>query len=157
MIRIDGVSINRFQDKLYRTWMTIHALVMLVPLTGINWLFGLLSLASDSQLAYAYLFSITNALQGLGLFSLHCILQSDVHQRYYTWRSRHQIDCCARHLPERPSQITVLSFHPSSEQLERPNSVPPRRNGVQVTRPSSAWIYLQMYCLCEKSGLGGDK
>ena len=130
----DCVTINRFRDKLHRTWFTIRALVMMVPITGVNWLFGLLSLVSSNQLVYGWLFSITNALQGFSLLVFHCLLQSDVRQRYTMWRSRSQIDLC-KTVPDRPSQITILSFE-STEQ--RPKSVPVRRSGVQLVRPSSA-------------------
>ncbi|XP_067047272.1 adhesion G protein-coupled receptor L3-like isoform X2 [Acropora muricata] len=56
---------------------TIKACVVLFPLLGITWLFGLLSLF-QAGVVTQYLFTIFNSIQGLLIFLLHCVRNSEV-------------------------------------------------------------------------------
>ncbi len=51
------------------------ATVILLPLLGLTWVFGLLSVNS-STIVFAWLFSIFNSLQGLFVFIFH-VLRSE--------------------------------------------------------------------------------
>ena len=55
----------------------VKASAVILPLLGITWLFGLLSFNSDT-IAFKYIFSIFNSLQGLTLFVFHCVLNRQV-------------------------------------------------------------------------------
>ncbi|XP_068720459.1 adhesion G protein-coupled receptor L4-like, partial [Montipora capricornis] len=55
----------------------VKASAVILPLLGITWLFGLLSFNSDT-IAFKYIFSIFNSLQGLTLFVFHCVFNRQV-------------------------------------------------------------------------------
>ncbi|XP_060559091.1 adhesion G protein-coupled receptor L3-like [Ruditapes philippinarum] len=60
-----------------KTWL--HSLCVLLPMLGITWLFGLLSVNSD-MFILQYFFSIFNSLQGLFIFLFHCVFNRQIRQ-----------------------------------------------------------------------------
>ena len=50
---------------------------MLVVLLGLTWVFGFMYVNEDS-LAFAYIFTILNSLQGLFIFIFHCFMDRKV-------------------------------------------------------------------------------
>ena len=72
----------------------IKSTVVLFPLLGVTWLFGILALDSKT-IAFQYLFAIFNSLQGFFIFIFHCLLNSEVRSVGYlvshfpemVWRS----------------------------------------------------------------------
>ncbi|XP_055886363.1 adhesion G protein-coupled receptor L3-like [Biomphalaria glabrata] len=55
----------------------IRSVCILSPILGITWAFGVLAISLD-QVAFQYLFAISNSLQGLSIFLCQCILQHQV-------------------------------------------------------------------------------
>ena len=55
----------------------IKASVVILPLLGLTWLFGLLGFSSDT-IAVKYIFATLNSLQGLMIFIFHCALNKEV-------------------------------------------------------------------------------
>lgn len=62
--------------------------VLLLPLLGLTWTFGLLAVNSET-IVFQYLFTIFNSLQGCFVFIFHCIMNSEVRQAWN--RKREQI------------------------------------------------------------------
>ncbi|XP_073250628.1 adhesion G-protein coupled receptor D1-like [Porites lutea] len=63
--------------KFHAIKTTVKACIVLFPLLGVTWLFGLLSL-SKAGLVSQYVFTVLNTLQGLLIFLLHCIRNSEI-------------------------------------------------------------------------------
>lgn len=57
----------------------IRACVVLIPLLGVTWLFGLLS---SLHKAFIYIFVILNSTQGFFIFVLHCARNSEIRARF---------------------------------------------------------------------------
>ncbi|KTG02320.1 hypothetical protein cypCar_00027295 [Cyprinus carpio] len=76
----------------------------LLCLLGLTWSFGLFFI-SESSVVLAYLFTIFNTLQGMFIFTFHCLLQKKV-RREYSKCLRHTY-CC--------SGITTESSHNSTK------------------------------------------
>ena len=55
----------------------VKASAVILPLLGVTWLFGLLSFNSDT-IAFKYIFTVFNSLQGLMIFIFHCVLNKQV-------------------------------------------------------------------------------
>ncbi|CAH3165280.1 unnamed protein product [Pocillopora meandrina] len=56
----------------------VKACIVMIPLLGISWLFGLLA---PLHKAFAYIFTILNSTQGFVIFLLHCVRNSEVRAR----------------------------------------------------------------------------
>ncbi|XP_068736023.1 adhesion G-protein coupled receptor D1-like [Montipora capricornis] len=65
------------------------ACIILSPLLGLTWVFGLLA-ATNAGLVFQYIFTILNSAQGLFIFVLHVVRNSDVraeiHHKLLRWR-----------------------------------------------------------------------
>ncbi|XP_022807522.1 adhesion G-protein coupled receptor D1-like isoform X1 [Stylophora pistillata] len=59
--------------------ISIKACVVMIPLLGITWLFGLLS---PLHIAFSYIFNILNSTQGFLIFALHCLRNSQIRERF---------------------------------------------------------------------------
>ncbi|RMX37440.1 hypothetical protein pdam_00025494 [Pocillopora damicornis] len=57
----------------------IKASVVMIPLLGVTWLFGLLS---PVHKAFAYIFTILNSAQGFLIFTLHCVRNTQIKERF---------------------------------------------------------------------------
>ncbi|RMX61565.1 hypothetical protein pdam_00020432, partial [Pocillopora damicornis] len=57
----------------------VRACVLMIPLLGITWLFGLLS---PLHKGFAYIFTIFNSTQGFLIFLLHCVKNSEIRSRF---------------------------------------------------------------------------
>ncbi|KAJ7379075.1 hypothetical protein OS493_018872 [Desmophyllum pertusum] len=72
----------------------VQSAVVLLPLLGITWLFGILTFNSDT-LAFQYLFAIFNSLQGFFIFLFHCLLNSEVRRAFNrkkkVWSESHDV------------------------------------------------------------------
>lgn len=55
----------------------VKGVIILTPILGINWLFGLLAV-NEQMLVFEFLFVILNSLQGLLIFLFHCVGSSEV-------------------------------------------------------------------------------
>ncbi|CAL8251735.1 unnamed protein product [Boreogadus saida] len=57
--------------------LTVKAVAVLLPILGISWIFGVLTVNTHS-LAFLYIFAVFNSLQGFFVFLFHCLLNSEV-------------------------------------------------------------------------------
>lgn len=57
----------------------IRACVVMIPLLGVTWLFGLLT---PLHKAFNYVFTILNSTQGFLIFALHCVRNSQIRERF---------------------------------------------------------------------------
>jgi len=72
------VSMTSMQSsKLNRVKAAIKACIVLFPLLGITWLFGLLSMARASVVSQ-YVFTVLNSIQGLLIFVFHCVRNTEI-------------------------------------------------------------------------------
>ena len=55
----------------------LRASMIILPLLGVTWLFGILTMTSVS-LVFNYIFAILNSLQGFLIFVFHCVLNKQV-------------------------------------------------------------------------------
>ncbi|KAL4232621.1 hypothetical protein ACF0H5_007311 [Mactra antiquata] len=55
----------------------IRSICVLVPVMGLTWVFGILSVNQD-LVVFQYIFSIFNALQGLCIFLFHCVFNKRI-------------------------------------------------------------------------------
>ncbi|XP_052796019.1 adhesion G protein-coupled receptor L3-like [Mya arenaria] len=60
----------------------LKAAAVLLPVLGLTWTLGFLSITSKETLIFTYLFTILNSLQGVFFFLFHCLLSTDVHKAY---------------------------------------------------------------------------
>lgn len=69
---------------------TLKSLVVLFPLLGVTWLFGLLVFATHS-VAFQYLFALSNTMQGFFIFLLHSLFNSEIRKNFKrkkeTWKA----------------------------------------------------------------------
>ncbi|XP_022779945.1 adhesion G protein-coupled receptor L4-like [Stylophora pistillata] len=65
--------------------------VVLLPLLGVTWLFGILALDRNT-IVFQYLFALCNSLQGFLIFVFHCLLNSEIRKvmqrKKEIWSSR---------------------------------------------------------------------
>ncbi|PFX28285.1 adhesion G protein-coupled receptor L2-like isoform X2 [Stylophora pistillata] len=59
----------------------VQSAIVLLPLLGITWLFGVLTFNSNT-LVFQYLFAIFNSIQGFFIFLFHCLLNSEVRRAF---------------------------------------------------------------------------
>ncbi|XP_022810056.1 adhesion G-protein coupled receptor D1-like [Stylophora pistillata] len=57
----------------------IRACLVMIPLLGVTWLFGVLS---SLHTAFAYIFTIFNSTQGFMIFLLHCVKNTEIRSRF---------------------------------------------------------------------------
>ena len=55
----------------------LKASFVLLPLLGISWSFGVLTMTSD-KIAFNYIFATFNSLQGFFIFIFHCVFNKQV-------------------------------------------------------------------------------
>ncbi|KAL9962449.1 hypothetical protein ACROYT_G031553 [Oculina patagonica] len=68
---------------------SLKSFVILTPLLGLTWVFGLLAV-TDAGLVFQYIFTILNSTQGMIIFLLHVLRNSEVrtafHHKLLKWR-----------------------------------------------------------------------
>nr|XP_006824260.1 PREDICTED: probable G-protein coupled receptor 133-like [Saccoglossus kowalevskii] len=68
---------NADKSEVQRIRTGIRAILMLQPLLGISWLFGIFSV-NEHTIMFQYLFVICNSLQGVFIFICHCLTNEEV-------------------------------------------------------------------------------
>ncbi|XP_064600764.1 adhesion G-protein coupled receptor D1-like [Liolophura sinensis] len=71
------VRINAKKTQLAKIRSSIKAAVVLLPLIGLTWLFGVMTISS-STVVFQYFFALLNSLQGFFIFIFHVALNNDV-------------------------------------------------------------------------------
>ncbi|XP_027036100.1 adhesion G-protein coupled receptor D1-like [Pocillopora damicornis] len=59
--------------------ISIKACVVMIPLLGVTWVFGLLS---PVHKAFAHIFTVLNSAQGFLIFALHCMRNSQIREGF---------------------------------------------------------------------------
>ncbi|XP_070535786.1 uncharacterized protein [Ptychodera flava] len=77
-----GVKTNAKKSDTEKIRAGLRAAVILVPLLGLTWLFGLFAV-NEAAVYFQYLFSIANSLQGFFIFLFHCFLNEEVRSAYH--------------------------------------------------------------------------
>ncbi|XP_041475944.1 adhesion G protein-coupled receptor L2-like isoform X5 [Lytechinus variegatus] len=79
-----------------RSKSLVRGALVLLCLLGVTWAFGLLYV-TDDLIVFAYLFTITNAFQGLFIFLFHCCMNDKVRKEYRRYvRNSTWIPTCIR-------------------------------------------------------------
>ncbi|XP_077987449.1 uncharacterized protein LOC144442051 [Glandiceps talaboti] len=68
---------NADKTERERIKVGLRAILMLQPLLGLSWLFGLFGV-NEHTVVFQYLFVLCNSLQGVFIFLLHCITNEEV-------------------------------------------------------------------------------
>ncbi|XP_033122869.1 adhesion G-protein coupled receptor D1-like [Anneissia japonica] len=88
-----SLKANADKARTERMKSNLRAILLLQPLLGVTWLFGVLSFNFSWAISFQYLFVICNSLQGAFIFILHCVMNEEVKkaaQRYvHRLRSSH--------------------------------------------------------------------
>lgn len=77
MYRMLGTKFIQDKKQIEKVKAGIKASMVILPLLGLTWLFGLLGFSSDT-IVFKYMFAILNSLQGLMIFIFHCALNKEV-------------------------------------------------------------------------------
>ncbi|XP_031566100.1 adhesion G protein-coupled receptor B1-like [Actinia tenebrosa] len=89
MKRMFGIQQIKNKRRAQRIVLGVRAMVVILPLLGITWVFGLLAFSSDT-IAFKYLFAIFNSLQGVLIFVFHCVLDNKVREAINSSQRRRQ-------------------------------------------------------------------
>lgn len=68
----------------------IKGLFVLMPLLGVGWILGLFAL-NDGTKVFIYAFAVFNGFQGLLIFLLHCVFNSEVRQAFRRQKEKHSL------------------------------------------------------------------
>nr|XP_054769773.1 adhesion G-protein coupled receptor D1-like [Lytechinus pictus] len=71
-------QLKRDDAKYQKLKYALKASLTISPLMGSTWMFGVLTLADSSNLAFLYIFVLCNSIQGLLIFILHCLNSQEV-------------------------------------------------------------------------------
>ncbi|XP_072041417.1 adhesion G-protein coupled receptor D1-like [Amphiura filiformis] len=69
---------NQDKSEVERLRASVRAMLILTPLLGVTWIFGVLQLDQTSGIVFSYFFDIANGLQGVFIFITQCLLDDDV-------------------------------------------------------------------------------
>lgn len=114
-------------NKLSRVKTTVKACIVLFPLLGVTWLFGLLSMI-NSSVTSQYIFTLLNSLQGLMIFIFHCARNTEVKLVWSNKLQRMKKRACHFFRIQGPSQTNVSGENisdknkPSEVELSRRKS-----------------------------------
>ena len=77
MYRMLGTKFIQDKTQIEKVKAGIKASMVMLPLLGLTWLFGLLGFSPDA-IVFKYFFAVFNSLQGLAIFIFHCALNKEV-------------------------------------------------------------------------------
>ncbi|XP_046545010.1 adhesion G-protein coupled receptor D1-like [Haliotis rubra] len=117
------------EDKIRSIKTAVKASLLLLPLLGCTWLFGVFTF-SRKTVVFQYLFAATNSLQGLLLFICHCIINSEVRDVFLRRKSSWDL---SRQLKTHSKVEPIPDIRPSSFKA-RP-AVQARQPGDRVITP----------------------
>lgn len=72
------VKVNKDKTDAEKLKSSMRAVIVMVPVLGLTWVFGFLLLIDPTMELFQYLFVILNALQGVFVFLVHLVLNEDV-------------------------------------------------------------------------------
>ena len=65
------------QDNITKVRTGVKAAVVIFPILGLTWVFGLMSFNRET-LFFRYLFAVFNSAQGMLIFLFHCVLNKQM-------------------------------------------------------------------------------
>ncbi|XP_022803005.1 adhesion G-protein coupled receptor D1-like [Stylophora pistillata] len=95
--------------KIQRVRLGIRRCVVMIPLLGITWSFGILS---PLHKTFTYIFTILNSMQGVLIFTLHCVRNSQIMERLKGKRITKRVGQIRAHLRGR---MNVVSLSPNNK------------------------------------------
>ncbi|KAM6458660.1 adhesion G protein-coupled receptor E3-like isoform 2-T2 [Liasis olivaceus] len=104
-------SLNSEISTVKNTRSLIFKAIAYVFILGVTWCFGLFQYGPMDDVM-AYLFTITNSVQGIFIFLVHCLLNQKVREAYCHW-----ICCIKDRLP-----VSVTSSHISNPSTDVPST-----------------------------------
>ncbi|XP_071807365.1 uncharacterized protein [Asterias amurensis] len=111
----------------------IKGAVVLLPILGLTWVFGLLAVNS-ATIVFQYLFTIFNSFQGLFIFLIHCVFNSEVKAALKRKREKRKLNN-ERNTMEN-SMTFVYSSKKSTDTQNSPNTS--RRNMHRETTDTTS-------------------
>ncbi|CAH3031687.1 unnamed protein product, partial [Pocillopora meandrina] len=114
LVSLTDVAESNVQKNSLRS--CIKAALILMPLLGISWIFGLLSVNSGT-IAFQYLFAIMNSSQGLFIFICHCIGNAEVRAALIRSKKRHSVKVSTQNRCSR--QISLDKMKTKSKVLKQ--------------------------------------
>ncbi|XP_020610907.1 adhesion G-protein coupled receptor D1-like isoform X2 [Orbicella faveolata] len=108
----------------------VKAALVLMPLLGITWVFGLFSVNAKT-VVFQYLFAIVNSLQGLFIFAFHCVGNTEVRAALNRMKKRRSTKIAS-------SQEVFLDRIKSNSKMLKPSKGTDdlKENTVQVVDPA---------------------
>ncbi|KAH9493164.1 Adhesion G-protein coupled receptor D1 [Bulinus truncatus] len=86
VVRAIQSSVSMMDENMSsRSKSFLRTLLILTPLFGLTWVFGVLSLSGDSMV-FQYLFAALNSLQGLFILIFQCAIRKQVREGFRNWR-----------------------------------------------------------------------
>ncbi|XP_077993873.1 adhesion G-protein coupled receptor D1-like [Glandiceps talaboti] len=82
-----GVKANAKKDDTDKIKAGLRASVVLLPLLGLTWLFGLFAV-NEAAIVFQYFFTVFNSLQGVFIFIFHCLWNEEVRAAFRKRRGR---------------------------------------------------------------------
>uniref|UniRef100_A0A8C6X2W8 Adhesion G protein-coupled receptor E3-like n=1 Tax=Naja naja TaxID=35670 RepID=A0A8C6X2W8_NAJNA len=107
-------SLNSQISSVKNTRSLIFKAIAHVFILGVTWCFGFFQHGPVEDIM-AYLFTITNSVQGIFIFLIHCLLNQKVREAYWHWT------CCVRESPPQVSEIVVTSIPISNPSTNIPS------------------------------------
>ncbi|PFX16922.1 putative G-protein coupled receptor 133 [Stylophora pistillata] len=123
MVNMTSIQSNKFS----RVKTTVKACIVLFPLLGVTWLFGLLSMI-NSSVASQYIFTLLNSLQGLMIFIFHCARNSEVK---LVWSSK------LKRMKKRACRFIRIRIHSQTNTCGENNSDKNKPSEVELARRKS--------------------
>eukprot|EP00112_Aurelia_sp_Birch-Aquarium-sp1_P010321 Seg221.2 transcript_id=Seg221.2/GoldUCD/mRNA.D3Y31 product="Adhesion G-protein coupled receptor D1" protein_id=Seg221.2/GoldUCD/D3Y31 len=115
-VQVDSKTKQQMNRSTQQIKAGAKAMVILMPILGLSWIFGLLAV-NESTIIFQYLFCIFNSLQGLFIFLVHCVGNSEVRSAFKRLHEKHTL---SKSIGEK--SIVVKSMEKFS-QKSRPGSV----------------------------------
>ncbi|KAH9492882.1 hypothetical protein Btru_025020 [Bulinus truncatus] len=100
------MSVTKLDGYGTTTQSVIRAIIFLMPIFGVTWIFGLMSLYND-QIVLHYLFVTLNTLQGLFILLFHCMNHRQIKEAFISFRRRKK----ARSLETIPKHTFTVLKH----------------------------------------------
>ncbi|XP_071798884.1 uncharacterized protein [Asterias amurensis] len=88
-----SLKMNTDKDNADKIRASFRAMVVLVPILGLTWVFGFLQ---STSVAFEYLFVIFNSSQGLLVFICHVVMNSEV-QKAFKRRGKNKVSASSGH------------------------------------------------------------
>ncbi|XP_034270700.2 adhesion G protein-coupled receptor E3-like [Pantherophis guttatus] len=122
-------SLNSKISSVRNTRSLIFKAIAHVIILGVTWCFGLFQYGPVEDIM-AYLFTITNSVQGIFIFLVHCLLNQKVREAYWHWIY------CNRESPPEVSKIMVTSLPISNPSTNVPSVTPVVDQKVEWGNPT---------------------